>query len=154
MIELVSAVPIDEPAMIDLVSRMIEQLPPSGGAHGVQRFKSVSLRVVRDDEMRRLHRAYSSDDTTTDVLTFVHGNAEEGLEVDIALCADEAARRSGELGHPLANELALYAVHGLLHAVGFHDQTAEESQQMHAHEDRILTALGLGAVYAPRGEQQ
>ena len=45
-------------------------------------------------------------------------------------------------------------MHGLLHAIGFDDRDEVQARRMHAEEDRILTSLGLGAVYAPRGEER
>lgn len=113
----------------------------------------LSVRVVLDDEMSILHEKYSKVPGTTDVLTFVHEEPQVGIEVDLALCADEARRRAAGLGHSLENELALYAVHGLLHAAGFDDHNESDARSMHQQEDRILTELGIGAVYAPRGEK-
>ena len=135
--------------MIELVRSMIELLPATDGK--VSKFSQISIRIVRDAEMSHLHEKYSNVAGTTDVLTFVQGNLESGIEVDLALCSDEAGRRSAEFGHSVENELALYAVHGLLHAIGLDDHDEVHARQMHAEEDRILTSLGLGAVYAPRG---
>ena len=71
----------------------------------------VTIRLVPDPEMCRLHAAHMNDPTTTDVLTFVDGD-----EVDIAVCVDEAMRRAAEMGHDLRRELLLYGLHGMLHA--------------------------------------
>ncbi|MSR44726.1 MAG: rRNA maturation RNase YbeY [Phycisphaerales bacterium] len=155
MIELVSSVEIDGKALTNLVRRMIPLLPQPkltqvGSTSMGHPFHRVSIRIVDDTEMRRLHREFSNDDTTTDVLTFVQTDGQSGIEVDLALCSDEASRRSMEYGHSLANELALYLVHGLLHSVGFTDQFEDDARVMHEHEDRILTELGIGAVYTPR----
>lgn len=143
--------PLAEAPMIELVRRMIELLPATEGRQNL--FARISIRVVGDAEMSRLHWQYSNVSGTTDVLTFVQGDRESGVEVDLALCADEAGRRAAEFGHSVENELALYAVHGLLHAIGFDDHDEAQARRMHAEEDRILTALGVGAVYAPRGER-
>jgi len=138
--------------MVDLVRSMIEFLPAVEGKS--QTFSQISIRIVRDEEMSKLHEKYSNVAGTTDVLTFVQGDTASGIEVDLALCADEAERRCAEFGHSVENELALYAVHGLLHAIGFDDQDEVQARRMHAEEDRILTSLGLGAVYAPRGGER
>lgn len=58
-----------------------------------------------------------------------------------------SARR---LGHPMAHELLLYALHGLLHLSGFDDRTDSEFAAMHAREDEILTRLGVGPVFSQR----
>lgn len=129
----------------------------------------MSVRIVGDAQMSRLHERHSGIAGTTDVLTFVGGEAVRSdgagsdggssgpradggvLEIDAAVCADEAARRCGDFGHGVREELLLYAVHALLHAVGFDDATAGQHAQMHAEEDRLLQHLGHGALYSGRG---
>jgi probable rRNA maturation factor len=116
------------------------------------RVARMSVKVVDDTQMSLLHGRHSGIAGTTDVLTFVGGGAEpEGLEIDAAICVDEAARRCGDFGHGVREELLLYAVHALLHAVGFDDATADQHALMHAEEDRLLQRLGHGALYAGRG---
>ena len=124
----------------------------------------MTVRVVGDAEMGRLHERHSGIAGTTDVLTFVGGEAiggdgalrpdgdgAAGLEIDAATCTDEASRRCGEFGHGMREELLLYAVHALLHAVGFDDATPDLHARMHAEEDRLLQTLGHGALFAGRG---
>jgi probable rRNA maturation factor len=115
---------------------------------GGVRVARMSVRIVGDAQMSQLHERHSGIPDTTDVLTFVAGDP---LEVDAAICADEAARRCGEFGHGVREELLLYAVHALLHAVGFDDATADQHARMHAEEDRLLQHLGHGALYSGRG---
>lgn len=71
------------------------------------------------------------------------------LDVDILVCADEAARQAGLHGHSVAQELLLYILHGTLHCLGHddHDETAHAA--MHAAEDRVLAASGIGPTFAP-----
>ncbi|NBU42416.1 MAG: rRNA maturation RNase YbeY, partial [Planctomycetia bacterium] len=107
----------------------------------------VTVKFVRDDEMAALHGRFLGDSTTTDVMTFVDGG-----ELDLAVCVDEARRRAADLGHDLRRELLLYGLHGLLHAVGFDDRTPEDFARMHAEEDRLLAAIGVGATFAPKEE--
>jgi probable rRNA maturation factor len=140
----------------------------SADGEGV-RVVRMSVRIVGDAQMSQLHKRHSGIAGTTDVLTFVGGEAVCGdgaasgglaaeqltggsaLEIDAAICADEAARRCGDFGHGLREELLLYAVHALLHAVGFDDATADQHARMHAEEDRLLQHLGHGALYSGRG---
>lgn len=131
-------------------------------AHAPIPVARLSLRVVADAEMAELHQRYSGVAGTTDVLTFIDSGAEQsrgdaasadppGARADVALCVDEARRQATRRGHPLQTELLLYAVHALLHACGLNDAEEGEAAKMHHFEDRILTAMGIGAVYA-RGE--
>lgn len=108
--------------------------------------RRLTVQLVDDQAMGRLHARHMNDPTTTDVLTFADGD-----QVDVAVCVDEARRRAAEMGHDLSRELLLYGLHGLLHAVGFDDRSPEEHDRMHAEEDRLLAAIGIGATFAPKG---
>jgi len=132
--------------------------------------------VVNDAEMIRLHTAYRNKPETTDVLTFnMNGYFEKppnGLgqvpltgtgtnflrkiepvsltwvEGDVVVCLDEAARQASVRAHPLRHEVLLYALHGLLHLLGYDDVAPQDARKMHMREDELLVAAGLGRVYA------
>lgn len=117
----------------------------------------VRVRVVTDTEMAAAHERYSGVAGTTDVLTFDLGDppaqgAAGGLRVldtDLLVCVDEARRQAAAHGHAVERELLLYILHGVLHCLGYDDHTEEGSAEMHRKEDEVLTAIGVGATYAP-----
>ncbi len=109
---------------------------------------AIDVLIVDDRRMTTLHERHLSDPTTTDVLTFHMGEGNDGVEVQLVICADAAARHAESRGHSIDREILLYALHGLLHCAGFDDATEEASRAMHAEEDRILTAIGVGEVFA------
>ena len=113
----------------------------------------LAVRVVGDAEMAKLHERHAGVAGTTDVLTFATNRPGEPVNADIAICLDEAARRAAEFGHSIERELLLYAVHGLLHCAGFDDRTPADHARMHAEEDRLLEAVGVGRTFAPRGDR-
>lgn len=112
-------------------------------------YARIDVRIVDDAEMIRLHDRAMGDATTTDVLTWVERRADGTIEVDLALCADEAARQARGRGHDRREELLLYGVHGLLHAAGFDDRDPEAFARLHAEEARIIAALGGHARVTP-----
>ena len=104
---------------------------------------SVTVRVINDQSMCELHEQHSGVNKTTDVLTFKQGKQ----IIDIAICKDVALRESSRRMHDLNSELLLYIVHGLLHCSGHDDKTNKGYELMHIEEDRILTAIGVGAIW-------
>lgn len=112
----------------------------------------VAIELVDDARMISLHQKHMALATTTDVLTFVQNGQGEAIDVDIAICVDEAARRGGGHSDRLRNELLLYALHGLLHAAGHDDHCEASFTRMHQEEDRILEAAGFGRIFEG-GEQ-
>jgi probable rRNA maturation factor len=110
----------------------------------------VRVKLVNDAEMIEAHARHCGDPTTTDVLTFdlSDGGGSRTLDVDLMLCADEARRQAGVRGHAIEQELLLYALHGMLHCVGYDDHDDAGYAAMHAEEDRILEAIGVGRTFA------
>lgn len=104
--------------------------------------KRLTVQCVNDQTMGELHMRHMNNPCTTDVLTFADGD-----EADVAVCVDEASRRAKELNHELREELLLYCLHGLLHAGGMDDQTPADFAAMHAEENRLLRAIGLGEIF-------
>ncbi len=118
----------------------------------------AAIELVHDDRMCMLHARHMGLDSTTDVLTFAQNAPGEPVDVDIAICVDEAARRgqgaaphgsatSPSVPHGTRGEILLYALHGLLHAAGHDDRDADSYARMHAEEDRILEAAGFGRLF-------
>lgn len=116
----------------------------------------LRVRIVADAEMAAAHDRHLGDPTTTDVLTFdlADGAAAHGapVDADLMVCIDEAGRRAREHGHALERELLLYVVHGLLHCLGHDDHDETSYQRMHALEDELLEAVGVGATFSPTRE--
>lgn len=90
-----------------------------------------------------------NDAAPTDVLTFAldQNGRGEALSGEIVINVAEALRQSRRRGIPVQNELLLYALHGMLHLKGMDDRTDSQYRRMHRLEDRILTKLGVGAVF-------
>jgi probable rRNA maturation factor len=114
----------------------------------------ISVLIVNDARMIELHRQHVGNSSTTDVLTFdLREKPGQPVEADLVLCADEAARRADEHGHSIERELLLYALHGLLHCVGYDDHDDAGWRRMHAREDELLTAIGVGATFRRDSER-
>ena len=120
----------------------------------------LSVAIVGRKRMRRLNREHLGHDFDTDVLSFDLGcDPRAGrIEGEIVVSFDMArrvarrrARSDAELGRELRRELALYVTHGILHLAGYDDAAPEAARRMHAREDELLTALGLGPVYSEEG---
>ncbi|GIW78027.1 MAG: hypothetical protein KatS3mg104_3090 [Phycisphaerae bacterium] len=114
----------------------------------------ISIALVNDARMSELHLRFMNIPGPTDVLTFeLDHNPSSGRCVsgEIVICVPEARRQASRLGHALEHELLLYALHGILHLCGYDDRNRQSYRRMHRTEDRILTAIGIGAVFTRSG---
>lgn len=119
---------------------------------GSARPGEVRVRIVGDAEMATMHEEYAGVPGTTDVLTFDMSVDEDGsgvppLDVDLVACLDEAERQAKARGTTAVQELLLYSLHGVLHCLGHDDHEDTAYRDMHAAEDQILTAIGVGAIF-------
>jgi probable rRNA maturation factor len=90
----------------------------------------ISVLIVSDPRMAALHRKFMNESGPTDVITFQHG--------EIFISAETARRNARRFGHPLARELRLDVVHGLLHLHGFDDRDEGSARKMQIVQRRIL----------------
>ncbi len=93
----------------------------------------LALRVVDSEVMRRLNHRFRSLDRPTDVLSFPAGRTLEpgGRRHlgDVAICLDVARRQAARRRHGLERELALLALHGLLHVLGYDHETDDGAME-------------------------
>jgi probable rRNA maturation factor len=113
--------------------------------------REMALALVGNRKMAELHQQFMGIAGPTDVLTFESEHDARGRPTagEVAVCVPYARRQAQRHRTGLRNELLLYALHGMLHLCGYDDRTARDFSRMHRREDQILTALGIGPVFAP-----
>ena len=114
----------------------------------------IELTIFADADMAEIHKQYLGRRAVTDVICF--DLAEDGqnqpagashIQASLALGGEVARRQARIHRTSISKELALYAVHGLLHVLGYDDAEEKNSRRMHRREDELLAELGLGAVF-------
>ena len=107
----------------------------------------ITVRVVGEDEGRRLNREFRAKDYATNVLTFDYQRAPVVLG-DLVLCAPVIEQEARAQGKPLEAHYAHLLVHGTLHAQGWDHETCEaDALAMEAAEVLLLGALGYPNPY-------
>lgn len=105
----------------------------------------ISILIVGDRRMARLHEEWLGVPGPTDVITFDLADAGPagGLRGDIVVSAETARRVAREVGWQPRQELAYYVVHGLLHLAGYDDHDPIDRRAMRTRERVLLRAAGL-----------
>ena len=98
----------------------------------------VSVLLTDDAEIARLHGEFLDDPTATDVLSFPMDDT-----IDVVVSVERARREAAARGHTIKAELALYLVHGLLHACGYDDRDNTNRRRMRKAEQDVLHNLDL-----------
>ena len=105
----------------------------------------VSIAVVDDPTIHTLNRQYLQHDYATDVLSFVLEQTHDLLEGEVIVSGDTALAQADDYHSTPADELLLYVIHGLLHLVGFDDQTDALRKEMRCAEEVYLRQFGRSA---------
>ena len=108
----------------------------------------ITVRIVGEDEGRRLNCEYRGKDHATNVLTFDYARAPL-VQADLVLCAPVVEREARAARRTLQAHYAHLLVHGTLHAQGFdHETSAADAEVMEARESRLMVELGFDDPYA------
>lgn len=118
---------------------------------GVHPQAEVSLLAVDLQAMSDLHAQWMETAEPTDVMSFPMDELTErgsweaepsapgpALLGDIVLCPAFAAKQAAERGHPLAHELRILTVHGLLHLLGYDHADPETEQEMFGRQASLV----------------
>ncbi len=105
----------------------------------------VSVALVDNAYIRMLNREYRGVDQATDVLAFPmeperDGSAEPALG-DVVISVERAREQARQFRHPLRRELALLAIHGVLHLLGYEDETEAGASAMWSRQKSLLEQL-------------
>ena len=141
---------IDDTGRLPAQDALIDRLR-AAAAH-LRLHGELRIRVLADAAMEAAHLEYLDAPGTTDVITFdlAGGETEHTgvLDADLLLCLDEAERQAARRDHGVTEELLLYAIHGIMHCLGHDDHDDDAFARMHAAEDEVLEAIGVGPIFA------
>jgi probable rRNA maturation factor len=141
-----SGVDTDETEIVALARHVLGQLHIHPQAE-------LSVVLVDEPAMERLHVEWMDEPGPTDVLSFPMDElrpgregeeSEPGLLGDIVLCPQVAQRQAVQAGHSTDEELLLLTTHGILHLLGFDHAEPEEEKEMFALQRQLLLTFLAG----------
>ena len=129
---------VDEGDLRRVVAEVLKQ-------EGMEGETELSLIITDNEAIRQLNRRFRGVDAPTDVLAFGAG-AEECFVTapdsppylgDVVISYQRAQAQAQELGHPVADELRLLTIHGVLHLLGYDHEEEAAAQKMREREERL-----------------
>ncbi len=111
--------------------------------------RELSVAIVDDREIARVHEEFLGDPAPTDVISFGYGGDAAGPFGEIVISAETALRQARTRRIPPHQELERYAIHGLLHILGHDDHTPAGRRRMRALERKYLGEAGWSRPAAP-----
>ena len=120
----------------------LKRNPPAEG-----RSWALTLVVTSDDDISGLARRFGWGNRATDVLAFESdavggGKGHRAFLGDVVISRDRALAEGRGRGWSHVDELRLYALHGLLHLLGYRDGTPAERRRMFEEQAAIVGPKG------------
>ncbi len=106
----------------------------------------VSVNFVHSDEICRIHEEYFNDSSVTDCISFPidSPNKEEFCVLgEIFVCPKTAIDYALENKLDPYNETTLYIIHGLLHLLGYKDNSPKNISVMRKKEQKHILNLDI-----------
>ncbi len=115
--------------------RAILQRPILRGAH--RAIDHLSFSFLDDHQIQSANEKFLSHPYPTDIITFDYSE-DENLVGEILIGFETVAANAGELQIPKTDEMCRVLAHGVLHLLGFDDQTESQQIEMRKAEEKAL----------------
>ncbi len=126
-------------------------------ALGASADAELGLFIATGERVKRLNRDYLGRDEPTDVLAFSAREEVGGTHPpfvpppdgvlhlgEVIISYPQAVIQAAEYQHSVKREILILIVHGVLHLLGYKDETPEQEFAMRAREARILSHIEEG----------
>ena len=137
-----SGIACDEDGIVDVAAFALDKM-------GIHPDSDLSITLVDEDEITKLHIQWMDLPGPTDVLSFPMDELKPfsasdgpGIIGDIVICPQFAAKQA--VSHSTAEEISLLTVHGVLHLLGFDHVEEEEHKVMFGLQDKTLAEWRKG----------
>lgn len=110
------------------------------------KFELVELVYVDEEEIIRINKKHLDRDYVTDIISFRYDDGAENLDTTaiegtLFCCAPRIFEQSKEFGEASEREFERIFIHGLLHLIGYEDDTKPKKEEMTLLENKYLGLL-------------
>ena len=103
--------------------------------------KDLLLRVIflDDETLLLMNKEFLNHDYYTDIITFPIEESEDTLEAELYISIDRVRDNAQKEDESFSNELLRVFLHGILHLVGYKDDTAQAKKIMREKESFYMS---------------
>lgn len=102
---------------------------------------NINIILCSDRYLHKANLEYLQHDTYTDIITFDTSEDQNEISGDIFISIDRVKENAKTFKIPAKNELHRVMIHGVLHLLGYKDNTLKEKELMRSKEDYYLSLL-------------
>lgn len=108
--------------------------------HG-KRVGELHYYFCSDEKLLEINRERLGHDFYTDIITFPMTDCKTVLSSEFCISLDRIKENAVTFGRSYESELHRVIIHGVLHLIGFDDQSVEEENMMRNKEEESLSLL-------------
>ena len=99
---------------------------------------NLEINIVSGKEIHSINKTYLQHNYTTDIITFNYSDLVKQIDGEIFISIDDALDNAKKFKVSLSDELVRLVIHGVLHLLGFDDQTTTDKKTMKRLENKLL----------------
>jgi rRNA maturation RNase YbeY len=130
-----SSLPVDS----DIARKVISLIEK----HEKCRFQLVEIVFVDETEIKEVNRSYLGREYSTDIITFSYHESfsNQRIEGTLYCCVPRIYEQAENYNQPAEEEFKRIIIHGLLHLIGYDDQSEASRKKMREREDFYLRKM-------------
>ena len=102
------------------------------------KFNYINIIFTDNENMNLLKKKYFNQNYYTDIISFNLEESNDLIEGELYIGINQVYKNSIEFNCNINNELKRIFIHGLLHLVGYDDQTKKDKKNMTKLEDKYM----------------
>lgn len=109
--------------------------------HEEVNFEMVEMAYVDEEEIVRINKEFLQKDYVTDIISFRYDEEKSNTNIEGTLycCLPRIIDQAKEFGQTSDKECLRILIHGLLHLIGYNDESEPEKKEMTRLEDLYLS---------------
>lgn len=111
-----------------------------------RRFGEIGVIFCNDVYLLEINKSFLNHDFFTDIVTFDNSDVNE-ISGELYISIDRVKENSVEYNQKFKVELVRVIFHGILHLLGYHDQTPAGKAIMRGKEDEYLAMFKIDSLY-------
>lgn len=100
---------------------------------------NLEINFISEKSILDINKQYLKHNYTTDIVTFNYSSVVKDIDAEIFISIDDALVNSKKFKVTLSDELIRLIIHGVLHLLGYDDQTSSDKKIMKRLENKLLS---------------
>jgi rRNA maturation RNase YbeY len=98
----------------------------------------LSISLITSSELRQINKNHLNHDYNTDVISFNYSNVRNNIDGEILISFEDAMLNSRIYKVKYGEEILRLVVHGILHLLGYDDNTKKNKVRMKSMENKLI----------------